>query len=170
MTRQREEDIVRRAKDYAQRYGRTLGEEIGFGVHGTVFVIESQTESGEIESAIKVHERSEPYRRERDVYLRLQKHGVTEIRGCRVPRLVRFDDELSVIEMSVVTRPFVLDFAGAQLDRPPQFPEEVLADWIAEKQEQFGARWPEVQAILRALQIYGIYMEDVTPGNISFAD
>jgi hypothetical protein len=171
MARTREkEDILRRANEYARRYGRTLGAEIGFGVHGTVFVIENQPESGEIESAIKVHERVEPYHRERDVYLRLQKHGVIDIRGCRVPRLLRFDDELSVIEMSVVTRPFVLDFAGAHLDKPPEFSEEVMADWLADKQEQFGSRWPEVQAILRALQTFGIHMEDVTPGNISFAE
>ena len=170
MVRQGEEDIVRRAKEYAQRYGRTLGEKIGFGVHGTVFVIESQTESGEIDAAIKVHEAEGSYRRERDVYLRLQEHAVSEIRGCRVPRLLRFDEGLWVIEMSVVSRPFVLDFAGAHLDRPPAFSEEVLADWITDKQEQFGSRWPEVQAILRALQMYGIYMEDVTPGNISFGE
>jgi hypothetical protein len=170
MVRQRREDIARRAKEYAQRHGRTLGEEIGFGVHGTVFVIESQTGSGEIDAAIKVHETEEPYRRERDIYLRLQEHAVTEIRGCQVPRLLRFDDALWVIEMSVVTRPFVLDFAGAHLDRAPEFSEEVLADWAADKHEQFGSRWPEVQAILRALQVYGIYMEDVTPGNISFGD
>jgi len=87
-----------------------------------------------------------------------------------VPQLLGFDDELWVIEMTVVARPFVLDFAGAYLDFPPDFSEEVLADWQAEKHEQFGSRWPEVQAILRALEGYGVYMVDVNPGNVSFGD
>jgi hypothetical protein len=72
--------------------------------------------------------------------------------------------------MEVVTRPFVLDFAGAYLDTRPDYTEEVLADWRAEKQEQFGERWPEVQSILWSLERYGIYLSDVTPGNVAFAD
>jgi len=67
-----------------------------------------------------------------------------------------------------VTRPFVLDFAGAYLDWGPEFSEEVLADWLKEKQEQFGPRWAEVQAILRELEGYGVFVIDVTPNNISF--
>jgi hypothetical protein len=51
-----------------------------------------------------------------------------------------------------------------------RFSEEALADWLADKREQYGPRWPEVQAILAVLETYGIYMEDVSPGNISFQD
>src|SRR5207245_9261064 len=120
--------------------------------------------------ALKVHERDKEYRRERDVYLRLQEHRVTDIRGCHVPEMIAFDDELWVIAMTLVARPFVLDFAGAYLDEAPDFSEEVLADWRAEKQEQFDDRWPEVQAILRELEGYGAYMVDVNPGNVSFGD
>ena len=46
----------------------------------------------------------------------------------------------------------------------------MLADWRAEKQDQFGPRWWEVQAILRNLEGYGILMLDVNPGNVSFDD
>jgi hypothetical protein len=42
-----------------------------------------------------------------------------------------------------------------------------MADWRADKQEQFGKQWPEVLAILACLESYGIYMEDVSPSNIS---
>jgi len=84
--------------------------------------------------------------------------------------LVAFDDALWVIEMTIVDRPFVLDFAGAYLDQPPDFSEEVLADWRTEKEEQFGPRWAEVQAILGFLEEFGVFMVDVTPGNISFGD
>ncbi len=72
--------------------------------------------------------------------------------------------------MTVVKPPFVLDFAGAYLDRAPDFSEEVLADWTAEKQEQFGARWPEVQAVLRELDGYGVFLLDVNPGNVAFPE
>jgi hypothetical protein len=147
-----------------------LADAIGCGVHGIVFMTESQPEKGQavVRSAIKAHQRAADYGRERDAYLRLKEHGVATIRGCHVPRMLRWDDQLAVIEMTVVKRPFVLDFASAYLDRPPDFSEEVLADWRAEKQEQFGDRWPEVQAILGFLESLGIFQTDVSPGNISF--
>jgi hypothetical protein len=162
------DDLVRRAEEYAVREGRILGQQLGAGVHGIVFSAAHQTAGGL--SAIKVHEREPAYARERDVYLRLREHGVTRIRGCKVPELIAFDDRLWVIEMRVVTRPFVLDFAGAYLDIAPDFSDEVLSDWRAEKQEQFGARWPEVQTILRDLEGYGVFMVDVNPGNVAFGD
>ena len=80
--------------------------------------------------------------------------------------LIEYDDRLWILEISLVSPPYVLDFAGAYLDWTPDFSEEVMADWKAEKQEQFGRRWPEVLAILAILQSYGIYMEDVSPSNI----
>jgi hypothetical protein len=162
------EDLIRRAEEYAAREGCLLGNQLGAGVHGIVFSATHQPEGGA--SAVKVHERAEAYARERDVYLRLKEHGVTLIRGCEVPELIAFDDRLWVIEMRVVTRPFVLDFAGAYLDIAPDFSDEVLADWRAEKQEQFGPRWAEVQAILRELEGYGVFMVDVNPGNVAFDD
>jgi hypothetical protein len=162
------EELVRRARAYANRTGCALGKQLGSGVHGIVFAVESQTEPGR--AAIKVHERERDYCRERDVYLRLLDHGTTEIRGCAVPEMIGYDNDSWIIEMTIVVRPFVLDFAGAYLDQAPDFPEEVLADWRADKEEQFGTRWPEVLAILRALEAQGIYMEDVSPGNIAFGD
>ncbi|HEX5272927.1 MAG TPA: hypothetical protein VFW33_20660 [Gemmataceae bacterium] len=160
------EDLFRRAEEYAARNGLVIGRQLGFGVHGIVFSAERQTEGPP--SALKVHERGAAYSRERDVYFRLQESAVREIRGCHVPQLLAHDDRLLVIEMSVVARPFVLDFAGACLDQPPDFSDEVMADWQAEKQEQFGPRWAEVQAILRELEGYGVFMVDVNPGNVSF--
>jgi hypothetical protein len=84
--------------------------------------------------------------------------------------LVGFDDELRVIEMTIVARPFVLDFAGAYLDAPPEFSEEIQSEWEAEKREQFEARWPVVQAVRSALEDLGIHMLDVSPSNIAFLD
>jgi hypothetical protein len=123
-----------------------------------------------VRSAVKLHRRELEYVRERDVYLRLREHGVTTIRGCNVPRMLHHDDALWVISMTVVARPFVLDFAGAYLEEAPDFSAEVLADWCAETQEQFEPHWPEVQAILRALEGYGVFMVDVNPGNVSLGN
>ncbi len=119
-------DLIRRVGQYAERKGLVLGELLGAGIHGSVFAAEYQTEGGR--SAVKGHERQPAYERERDVYLRLRECDVTGIRGCYVPALIDYDDELWVIEMTVVGRPFVLDFAGAYLDSAPDFSEEVLAD------------------------------------------
>ena len=51
---------------------------------------------------------------------------------------------------------------------PAEFPEEVWAEWEADKQEQFEARWPKVRAILDAFEAFGVYLTDVSPANIGF--
>lgn len=145
-----------------------LAERLGFGVHGMIFVVEHKSKGGK--TAIKAHRELEPCRRERAIYERLQAAGVTEVLNFHVPQFIRADDELRVIEMTVVTRPFVLDFAGAYLDAPPDFPEELWAEWESGKRELFEDRWPKVEAVLAALQQWGVYMVDVSPSNIGFAD
>ncbi len=161
-------ELLHRAQGYCERKGLILVGPLGSGVHGSVFAVKSQIENDRL--AIKVHQRERDYRRERDVYLRLAEWEVLTVRGCAVPEMLRHDDELWVIEMTIVTRPFVLDFAGAYLDGPPDFSEEVWADWRTDKQEQFGPRWAEVQAILRERESYSVFMANVNPGNISFCD
>jgi hypothetical protein len=162
------DDLFRRVEHYAARRGLVVRDGLGSEIQGSVFAVEYQTKGGR--TAVKGHLREVACQRERDVYLRLRDVDLTLIRGCQVPSLVNYDDELWCIEMSIVTRPFVLDFASAQLDEPPDFSEEVMADWRTEKQEQFGSRWPEVIAILDALERYGIFMTDAKPGNISFEE
>jgi hypothetical protein len=39
--------------------------------------------------------------------------------------------------------------------------------WTSARKEQFGARWPEVQAVLAAFEELGIYLLDVTPRNLA---
>jgi hypothetical protein len=45
--------------------------------------------------------------------------------GFHVPEVTRCNDAILVIELTLVTRPFVLDFARACLDFPPDFSLEV---------------------------------------------
>ena len=65
-----------------------------------------------------------------------------------MPQLISFDDELLVIEMTVVEPPFIPDFAGAYIGKAPDFPPEVIEQWRMEKREEFGDRWPEVESAL----------------------
>jgi hypothetical protein len=154
------EEVEARAMRYANSRKLTLVDQLGFGVHGIVW-------STDRTSAVKVHAPDTiHYGRERDIYLRLQEHSVSIAAGFHVPELVDFDDELRAIEMAIVQPPFVLDFAGAYLDAPPDFSEEVWAEWRAAKEEQFGRNWPKARAVLAALKRFAVYMGDVSPSNI----
>ncbi len=115
--------FIQNAPTYATQRQLELAERLGSGIHGIIFVAGNKSEGGR--TAVKVHRESEPYLRERAVYERLKRAGITEIPGCNVPQFIRADDNLCVIEMSIVTRPFVLDFAGAYLDAPPDFSDEI---------------------------------------------
>jgi hypothetical protein len=143
-------------------------ERLGFGIHGTIFVAENNSKAGK--TAIKAHYEVEPYLRERNVYQRLQDAGVSDIAGFNVPQFIRFDDESRIIEMTIVARPFILDFAGAYLDAAPHFSKEIWNEWESDKREQFEDRWPIVQTALEALKALDIHMVDVSPTNISFLE
>ena len=83
-----------------------------------------------------------------------------------MPRLVEFDESLLVIEIDVVTPPYLLDFGKAHLDHKPDFSEEVLADWEESLVEYFGEDVPLVKSALWQLRKFGIYYLDAKPGNI----
>ena len=80
------------------------------------------------------------------------------------------DSDLLIVEMRLVTPPYLLDFGKALIDSPPDFSPEVMEDWEAEGVDNFGARWSDVKAVLWSLKQYGIYYYDAKPGNINFGD
>jgi hypothetical protein len=45
--------------------------------------------------------------------------SIVDVAGFAVPQLIHHDDRLWVVEMGIVSPPFVLDFAGAYLDLRP---------------------------------------------------
>jgi len=161
-----DEDIVERADAYSLRRDCHLAGRLGFGIHGIVFAIESNAHPGI--AALKIHNAEEPYFREKQVYRRLAEAGILEIHGFRVPQLIAFDDELLALEMTVVKPPFVLDFAGAYLDRAPEFSDEIWEEWTRKNEEQFGSDWPMARMILGELKDLGIHMHDPSPFNICF--
>ena len=121
------DEVEERASRYAVDHALALGIQMGFGVHGSVWGTARK-------SAVKAYApSSRHYAIERDIYLRLEERSVSEVRGFHVPQLLGFDNELWVIEMSIVRPPFVLDFAGAYLDERPDYPEETWAEWEADK-------------------------------------
>ena len=85
-----------------------------------------------------------------------------------VPTMVDFHDELLVIEMSLVTAPFLLDFGKAYLDSEPEHSEETWAYHYEEQKEIWEHRFDEVQSLLSELKSMGIYYRDPKPGNIMF--
>ena len=82
--------------------------------------------------------------------------------------MLNSDDELLVIEMTIASPPFVIDFAGAYLDIPPDYPDEVLAEWEEEKPPAVRHKLVKVCGFLGRLESFGIYLADVTTNNIRF--
>ncbi|HXY35796.1 MAG TPA: hypothetical protein VEI07_16295 [Planctomycetaceae bacterium] len=152
-----------RLSSYAVRTGRTLTAKLGWGSEGVVYATDAKT-------AIKSYRHRSLYENERNVYFRLRDRAVNSVLQFAVPRLIANDDELLALEMSIVSPPFILDFAGAYLDRPSPFSDEELQEWQAEKAELFGKRWPEVRRAYYAFQSFGILLNDLKLGNVSFPD
>ena len=161
-----EEALIVTARTYAFQHGLTLAERLGSGKDGIVYLVESNTFPGK--TALKILHDADAYRRETQVYKRLRTRGIHAVAGFHIPLIICCDDRLMALEMTVVSPPFLLDFAGAYLDAPPEFSDEIWEHWEAEKSEQFGDHWEAVQIALAKLQGLGIHMLDASPNNIRF--
>lgn len=158
------DDLQQRAAKYATTRRMQLEHQLGFGKDGIVLSTSAAT-------AVKLFGQREIFEREWACYLRLMEAGTHEVLGHQVPQLRGVDEDVLVIEMTIVRPPFVLDFASAYLDVPPDFPPEVIDEWQQTKQEEFGANWGQVVMLLEMLQEqFGIYLLDVHPGNITFGE
>lgn len=162
------DDLDNLAERYAALRGITLRERLGYGIHGIVFAAEDNAKPGFF--ALKFHREQLPFERECRTYYRLQENNVTRIGQFNVPQLLRVDERWKAIEMTIVPRAFVLDFAGAFVDERPDFSEDVIRQWEEDKQEMFGDRWSEVRELLAGLRIHGIHLLDINPGNIAFRE
>ena len=146
--------------EYTRERGLALRRRLGCGKDGSVWSTSRTT-------AVKAHERVSTFDRELAAYSRLREHGVESVLGLAVPRLVDWDAEPRVVEMTIVQPPFVLDFGSAWLDGAPDFSDEVMAEWLAEKEEQFEGDWPRVAGVLGELRRrWGVHLLDVHPGNV----
>jgi hypothetical protein len=152
---------------YSELCGITLDlpRPLGDGTDGVVW-------KSSVGTAVKAFFREHGYFNERDAYLRLAEWGIVhKIDGFWIPSIVDYNDRLLVIEMEVMTDPpYILDFAKVRIDRPPDFPEDVVEQHERQCHEWFAHHWPEVQQLMATLEGYGIYYLDPRPGNIVFAD
>jgi len=155
-----------KAEAYAISRGIELIGPLGAGLEGSTWHVESKQNL--VSWAVKMHRHAAPYRQERNCYHRLT--GTTEVAGFQVPQLLRADDEWLAIEMTIVERPFVLDFAQTFLDFPPDFTDEVWEERIHTWSELYGDDWPMVRRLLHDLENFEIYYLDVHRQNIAPSD
>ncbi len=154
-----------RLVDYAAKYGGTFEKKLGFGREGDVFAIDRP-------SAVKFFHDHRAYDRELEVYQALKDLTIETISGHAVPKLIRHDADFRAIEMSIVTPPFLLDFAGAKTELEAaylDFAESQIEEHPARLIDLYANRWHEVLAIADAFtRATGYVLMDIKPGNITF--
>lgn len=101
-----DEDLEDLARRYGLKRNITLGDRLGFGIHGTVFAAVDNTKPGFF--AVKFHREESAFARECRAYQRLREEQVRRICGLNVPQLLKIDEEFRAIEMTIVRKPFVL--------------------------------------------------------------
>jgi hypothetical protein len=162
------EPLAKKIKSYADTRQLRITRKLGSGNQGTVFA--ALMHQGANEIAVKFHNDAEAYYREKNAYERLASHSVMRVEGFNIPELVDANDDWLVLEMTIVPKPFVLDFGGAYVDDSPEFPDDVWEHWLEQKIEMFEDRWPIVEKIISEFRKYGVHLLDVHPRNISFLD
>lgn len=155
--------LLVRAQDYAhsKRIVIVGTQKLGHGSDGAVWRTTRP-------SAVKVFRGDGAFHVELECYRRLAEAGVNRIGRFKAPVLMDFDQQLLVIEMEIVTPPYLLDFGKVYLDGPPTdvYDERQMAAAIAEWRDRFGRHWPEVAFVLEFLKKFGIWYFDPRPSNI----
>jgi hypothetical protein len=156
-----------RINSYEQRYAIRLLHRLGPGPGQDGFVMQSTRRT-----AVKFFDRAARYVRELEVYRVLESKGIHSVAGHNVPEFLSADDDLLALEISIVQRPFILDFAGARKpDEVPDFESLTLQEHHQRLEEMFGSRWTDALQVADAFRIItGFTLLDIHPGNIAFAD
>jgi hypothetical protein len=159
------ERLLKSAKDYADLNGTAIFStvEFGHGMDGSVWVSKR-------DSAIKAIRNRKNYADELEAYRRLQRERVRELCGFAIPWLIGSDDKLQVIEMSIVQKPYLLDFGKVYFDGA-EFSaydaSDLSRDRVFQKARYTSDDWSRVAMVLHALQSrFGIYYVDPRPSNI----
>jgi hypothetical protein len=159
--------MIEPSTKYAAQYSVRFTDDLGNGKDGRVL----RTQYGD---AVKFFREESVYRRELRAYQILREVAIDQINGFQIPRLIRHDDALRAIEMTVVQPPFVLDFASAYTSEEYErleFPQEVLDEREAHWAEIFEDRWPVVQSLRAAFtRETGLILLDLSLNNIKFAE
>ncbi|KAA1260513.1 hypothetical protein LF1_30530 [Rubripirellula obstinata] len=158
-------DLLEKANEYAASNRISLEENLlGFGQDGSVYRSSRDT-------AVKSFYRERNYFTERDCYFRLMDLDWISVGDFTIPRFVNHDDELMIVEMNIVSPPYLIDFGKAHLDRRPDFSDEVMDDYYREREELFEPdQWPIVLEAVSDLESIGIYYLDLRPSNVRFRE
>ncbi|MCA9102538.1 MAG: hypothetical protein KDA63_15360 [Planctomycetales bacterium] len=159
-------ELKKTAEKYACSRGLALADHLGSGTDGSVWKTKSNDTNDM--TVVKAFQAQKNYRMELGCYQRLEFHNVWKVGRFAIPRMVDFSDEWLVIEMSIVTAPYLLDFGKTYLDFEPEHSPETWADFHQEQKEVWEDKYDEVQAVLSELRSMGIYYRDPRPGNIMF--
>ena len=119
-------------------------------------------------SAIKVYRDNGEinFNREFRCYSILAENNITEVHEFNVPQLIDSESLLLVIELTIVTAPYILDFGKANF-QPHDFSDEVMEDYEKDREELFEGNWERVSDALYSLERFGIFYNDARPGNIN---
>jgi hypothetical protein len=156
-----------RIQAYELQHGCRLLGPLGPGVGQDGFVQRSDRLS-----AVKFFDRIGRFDREVEVYRVLQSKGIVLIAGHNIPELLEVDASLVAIEITIVERPFLLDFAGAKHpSEVPDFEQHVWDEHYESLREMFGDRWTDALYVAAIFEREtGFKYLDPHPGNIGFAD
>lgn len=112
-------------------------------------------------------ERERTYLNERDAYLRLRDENVRYLGIFAVPSLVDYDDEHRIVEMAIVSPPYLLDFGKAYVDRDAPYTDEQKEESLDACRELFEPNdWELIEDALLDLRLLGIEYLDIKPANI----
>lgn len=152
---------------YERLTGQQLLGLLGPGPGQDGFVMESSAMT-----AVKFFDREARFIREAEVYALLLERKIRTIAGHNIPRLKNVVQNLMVLEIEIVQRPFILDFAGAKLPHEvPDFEPEIVAEHHERLRDLFGDRWAEALHVAEMFRLAtGYTLLDIHPGNIAFAD
>jgi len=158
-------DLEARARKYEELFHLRLdfATPLGHGRDGKVW-------KSTVDTAVKVYAKYKPFATELACYRRLQEKRINKIMEFSIPEFVRFHGALGVIEMQVVSPPFLIDFGIATVDDPPRYSEEIMAQERRGWKKNFGSRYPRVLTLVACLEMHGIYYLDPHPGNIRWGD
>lgn len=97
------DSMEQKALAYAASRHTELGDSLGFGVDGSVWLLHGKDRNHPW--AVKLFRSAKPYERERDCYLRLHELQVESVRGFAAPAYLHHDDGHLAVEMTIVRPP-----------------------------------------------------------------
>jgi len=107
------------------------------------------------------------FQSERDAYLLLREQSITQLGIFDVPELRDFDDDLRIVEIGIVSPPYLLDFGKAYVSRKPPYTVTQISENLELCRELFEpSDWSHVEEAITELSMIGIAYLDIKPSNI----